>query len=226
MVTSTSNTKSESLKLVFGPQDPNLDDTFLQTLRTTLLETPELQWVVDTLTQLPREWQKIADAHPELAAFQGQRYLDLLNKWVRRGVLPSNLFPLPNILVTPLVVTTQLAQYTKFVKQINPGFSSNDSLQGTLKLDTETVGLCTGLISSAAVASSANLAELQKHGAAAIRMATAIGALVDAGDSDHEDGDRWQSLAVGWTAHALESKLDSIVDSFPEVLYPVQNRLR
>ncbi|KNG83914.1 putative polyketide synthase, partial [Aspergillus nomiae NRRL 13137] len=226
MVTSTSNTKSESLKLVFGPQDPNLDDTFLQTLRTTLLETPELEWVVDTLTQLPREWQKIADAHPELAAFQGQRYLDLLNKWVRRGVLPSNLFPLPNILVTPLVVTTQLAQYTKFVKQINPGFSSNDSLQGILKLDTETVGLCTGLISSAAVASSANLAELQKHGAAAIRMATAIGALVDAGDSDHEDGDRWQSLAVGWTAHALESKLDSIVDSFPEAYVSVISEAR
>lgn len=221
MVNSGSNIKSESLTLVFGPQDPNLDNTFLQSLRTTLLETPELQWILETLTQLPQEWQKISDAHSELAAFQGQRYLQLLNEWVRRGTLPSNLFPLPNVLVTPLVVTTQLAQYTKFITQLNPGITSNDSLQGALKLDTETAGLCTGLISSAAVAISGTLAELQKHGAAAIRIATAIGALVDAGDSEREDGDKWESLAVGWTAHGTESKLESIVDGFPEVCYPI-----
>lgn len=221
MVNSVSNAKSESLTLVFGPQDPNLDNTFLRSLRTTLLETPELEWIIETLTQLPQGWQKISDTHPELGAFQGQRYLHLLNEWVRRGTLPSNLFPLPNILVTPLVVTTQLAQYTKFLTQLSPGISSSDSLPRALKLDTETAGLCTGLISSAAVASSATLAELQKHGAAAIWIATAIGALVDAGDSDHEDGDKWQSLAVGWTAQAADSKLDSIVKGFPEVFYLV-----
>ncbi|QMW39273.1 hypothetical protein G4B11_002553 [Aspergillus flavus] len=226
MVNSGSNIKSESLTLVFGPQDPNLDNTFLQSLRTTLLETPELQWILETLTQLPQEWQKISDAHSELAAFQGQRYLQLLNEWVRRGTLPSNLFPLPNILVTPLVVTTQLAQYTKFITQLNPGITSNDSLQGALKLDTETAGLCTGLISSAAVAISGTLAELQKHGAAAIRIATAIGALVDAGDSEREDGDKWESLAVGWTAHGTESKLESIVDGFPEAYVSVISEAR
>ncbi|KAE8141925.1 hypothetical protein BDV38DRAFT_278709 [Aspergillus pseudotamarii] len=226
MVNPSPNTKSESLTLVFGPQDPNLDNSLLHTLRTTLLETPELQWIIETLTQLPQEWQKISDAHPELGAFQGQRYLQLLNEWVRRGILPSNLFPLPNILVTPLVVTTQLAQYTKLVTQLNPGISSSDSLPRALKIDTETAGLCTGLISSAAVASSATLAELQKHGAVAIRVATAIGALVDAGDSDREDGDKWQSLAVGWTTQAAESKLDSIVDGFPEAYVSVISEAR
>jgi hypothetical protein len=220
MIGSASHLNDKGLTLLFGPQDPNLDNEVLQSLRTTLLETSDLQWIVETLTQLPKEWETISKTHEELGAFQGQKYLQLLNEWVRRGTLPSNLFPLPNILVTPLVVTTQLVQYTKFVAQINPKIKPHDSLQETLKLDTETAGLCTGLLSAAAVASSANLAELQQHGASAIRMATAIGALVDAGDTELEEGDKWQSLAVGWTNQAMETELYRIVKKFPEVHSP------
>lgn len=202
--------------LIFGPQDPNMDDQHLQSLRKTLLETLHLEWIVDTLTQLPEEWQTISAAHPELQAFQGQKYLQLLNGWIRRGSLPPNLFPLPNILVTPLVVTTHLAQYTRFLEQVNPNITREESLKGTLKLDTETAGLYTGLLSAAAVASSGSLAELEHHGAVAIRMATAIGALVDAGDTEAEDGDKWQSVAVGWTTQTPEG-LHGLVERFPEV---------
>ncbi|KAF7592428.1 hypothetical protein BBP40_000276 [Aspergillus hancockii] len=226
MAKSASNLSREGLTLVFGPQDPNVDEDILQSLRTTLLETPTLQWIVETLTQLPQEWQKISDSHPELGAFQGQKYLQLLNEWVRRGTLPSKLFPLPNILVTPLVVTIHLAQYTNFVAQINPDIKPYESLQSILKLDTETAGLCTGLLSAGAVASSATLAELQNHGAAAIRMATAIGALVDAGDTEVSDGDKWQSLAVGWKTHAAETELDRIVEGFQDAYVSVISEAR
>ncbi|KAB8231158.1 uncharacterized protein BDW43DRAFT_313240 [Aspergillus alliaceus] len=214
-----------NLSFVFGPQDPNLDFEYLQGLRTTLLETPNLQWIVEVLTQLPQEWQKISQTHPELGAFQGQRYLQLLDEWVRRGTIPRNLFPLPNILVTPLVVTTQLVQYTKFITQIYPKIQVSENL--TDKFHAETVGLCTGLLSSAAVASSATLAELQQHGAAAIRMATAIGALVDAGDVELDEGEqKWQSLAVGWTSQNAETELDRIVKQFSEAYISVVSEAR
>ncbi|CAI7662355.1 unnamed protein product [Penicillium glandicola] len=218
--------KPNTLTLIFGPQDPDIDIRHLDGLRTDLLETPHLEWIVDLLTKLPQEWSTISAAHAELQAFQGQKYLQLLSEWVRRGTLPQNLFPLPNILVTPLVVTTQFVQYTKFLEQINPNITPGDSLKGTLKIDTETAGLCTGLLSSAAVASSGTLAELEKNGAAAIRMAIAIGALVDAGDSEVEDGDKWQSLAVGWTTQTAEAKLDSIVEHFPEAYISVISEAR
>ncbi|KAL4936283.1 hypothetical protein BDV06DRAFT_228045 [Aspergillus oleicola] len=221
MAPSLSSTKVENLILIFGPQDPNLNDAYLQSLRATLLDSPFLQWVVQTLLQLPQEWQRIASIHPELGSFQGQKYLQLLNDWVRKGTLPSNLFPLPNILVTPLVVTTQLAQYTTLLEQIRPSITLYEPLSGILKHDTQTAGLCTGLLSSAAVASSATLAELETHGAAAIRMATAIGALVDAGDTEVEDGDKWQSLAVGWTAQVAETELGRIVEQFPDAYVSV-----
>ncbi|KAJ5543164.1 type I iterative polyketide synthase [Penicillium sp. DV-2018c] len=220
------DSKTNTLTLIFGPQDPDIDRQHLDSLRTTLLETPHLQWIVDLLTQLPQEWSTIAAAHTELQAFQGPKYLQLLSEWVRRGVLPDSLFPLPNILVTPLVVATQLAQYTKFLEQLKPGITRDDSLNGVLKINAETAGLCTGLLSSSAVASAGSLSELEQHGGAAIRMAIAIGALVDAGDSEVEDGDKWQSLAVGWTAQAVEEKLHSIVESFPEAYISVISEAR
>ncbi|KAJ5964489.1 type I iterative polyketide synthase [Penicillium vulpinum] len=218
--------KPNTLTLIFGPQDPDIGSQHLDSLRTELLKTPHLQWIVDLLTKLPQEWPAISTAHPELQAFQGQKYLQLLSEWVRRGVLPQNLFPLPNILVTPLVVTTQLVQYTKFLEQINPNITRDNSLRELLKIDTETAGLCTGLLSSAAVASSRTLAELEKHGAAAIRMAIGIGALVDAGDTEVEDGDKWQSLAVGWTTQTAEANLYSIMEHFPEAYVSVISEAR
>ncbi|KAL4809797.1 hypothetical protein BDV18DRAFT_166560 [Aspergillus unguis] len=216
----------ENLTLLFGPQDPNLNDSYLQSLRTTLVDSPLLQWLVKTLLDLPHEWQRIASAHPELGSFQGPKYLDLLSNWVRKGTLPANLFPLPNILVTPLVVANQLAQYITLLEQIHPSITPNDSLASILKLETQTAGLCTGLLTSAAVASSATLAELQTHGAAALRMATAIGALVDAGDSEVQDGDKWQSLAVGWTAQVAQTELASIVAKYPEAYVSVISEAR
>jgi hypothetical protein len=231
MASSSSSTQAENLILIFGPQDPNLNDAYLQSLRTNLLDSPFLQWIVHTLIQLPQEWQRIAPTHTELGSFQGQKYLQLLSEWMRKGTLPGNIFPLPNILVTPLVVTTHLAQYTKLLEQLNPAIATNDMLSGIVKHDIQTVGLCTGLLSSAAVASSATLAELEKHGAAAIRMAMAIGALVDAGDTEVEDGDKWQSLAVGWTTQNGDAELEGISKQFSHVspalfdifLYLVQN---
>lgn len=209
--------KSNTLTLIFGPQNPDINAQHLESLRTALLESPHTQWIVNLLTSLPNEWSRISATHPELQAFQGEKYLRLLSEWMRRGVLPQNLFPLPNILVTPLVVTTQLVQYIRFLTQIDPKITQASDLKKVLKINTETAGLCTGLLSSAAVASSGTLIELEQHGAAAIRMATAIGALVDAGDSEVEDGDKWQSLAVGWTAQTTEAELYSIVERFPEV---------
>ncbi|GIK04405.1 type I iterative polyketide synthase [Aspergillus viridinutans] len=215
-----------TLTLLFGPQDPDIDIRHLTALRTALLETSHLQWMVNLLVKLPQEWSTISAAHPELQAFRGRKYLDTLSEWVRRGELSQELFPLPNILVTPLVIATQLVQYTKFVEQMNPNITREDSLKSVLKVNTETAGLCSGLLSSAAVASSGSLAELETHGAAAIRMATAIGALVDAADSEDEDGDKWQSVAVGWTSQTAEEKLHGIAERFPEAYISVISEAR
>jgi Starter unit:ACP transacylase in aflatoxin biosynthesis len=201
----------DALTLIFGSQDLDINETSAKNLRATLLETPSLQWILDTLTKLPQHWQTISETNSVLRDFPGQKHLEGLIGWLRKGIFTDE-SPLPNIIVTPLVVITHLVQYSAFVKQLHPGIAPDDSLQTALKLPAETIGLCTGLLSSAAVASSATLAQLETYGAVAIRMAMAIGALVDATDTDP-----WKSVVVGWVSSDAGEKLARVLKDFPKV---------
>jgi hypothetical protein len=49
---------------------------------------------------------------------------------------------------------------------------------------TETLGLCTGLLSAVAVSSSVNKTQLHNYGAVAIRLAMTFGALVNTEDME------------------------------------------
>ncbi len=208
----------EALTLVFGSQDLDLDETSAKKLRTTLLQTPSSQWILDTLTELPQHWQAISQTHSVLSDFPGHRYLKQLIGWLQKGTFTDE-SPLPNIIVTPLVVITHLSQYTAFVKQLHPGIAPGDPLKAALQLPTETIGLCTGLLSSAAIASAATLAQLETYGAVAIRMAMAIGALVDATDTEP-----WSSVVVGWTSSAAGDELAGLLKDFPKVMCLVRPR--
>ncbi|TVY48604.1 Citrinin polyketide synthase [Lachnellula occidentalis] len=221
MVHSPSNLHEQGLTLLFGPQDPDINEAYTKKLRSTLLETPSLEWILEATMGLIQHWQSISQTLPELLASPGQKHLEALNEWLRRGKFPQELFPLPNIIVTPLVVITHLVQYLGFLKEVHPELAASDSLQAALKLPTETVGLCTGMLSSAAVASSENLAQLEKHGAVAIRMAMAIGASVDAADVDTDLKGKWQSVAVGWKSVDARKELAKILKGFPEAYLSV-----
>ncbi|KAH8693374.1 thiolase-like protein [Phaeosphaeriaceae sp. PMI808] len=210
--------------LLFGPQDPNIDNKILSDLRKTLLNSHRLQWILETLKELPLEWEKLSGI-AELTERHGISSIQQLLNWVRTGT-PAHAFPLPNILVTPLVVAIQLAPYTQLLTLLNPEIELNDKLEQTLKHGTETIGLCTGLLSAAAVASSATLSELEKHGAPAIRMAMAIGSLVDAEDAIDNGGLKRQSLAVGWASPAAEAELGTILEQFLEAYMSVISEAR
>lgn len=209
--------RGESIVLVFGPHDTGINEESVRKLRSTLLSTPDFQWILEVLTQLPQVWESVCQKIPELANPSSKQSLKHLVQWLRRGSFPEGSFPLSNVLVTPLVVVTQLTQYITFLKQLHPELSSADSLPATLKCKGHTIGLCTGLLTSAAVASSETLTELRKYGAAAIRAATAIGALVDTEDVDEATTVKWKSLAVKWTARDANAGLPNILAEFPNV---------
>jgi hypothetical protein len=74
-------------------------------------------------------------------------------------------------LLTPLVVLFHLAQYQQSVELGIHGHSSgDDDLPQSCRRSTEALGLCTGLLSAAAVASSSSGAELQHYAAVAVRL--------------------------------------------------------
>jgi hypothetical protein len=78
-----------------------------------------------------------------------------------------------------------------------PENKAKENLSALLNHKIETLGLCTGLLSAAAISSSVNRAQLQKYGAVVICMAMAIEAFVD--EKYVLDGE-WTSLSVGWSS--------------------------
>lgn len=205
-----------TLVLVFGSQALDFNEESAEQLRSALLGKTNLEWISETILELSTYWGVISGALPVLKTFAGFEHLEGLNEWLRTGKFPNGSFPLPNILLTPLVVITHLAQYSAFLEHFQADLGLRDNLQSSLKYRTETLGLCTGLLSAAAISSSANQAQIQKYGAAAIRMAMAIGALVDAKDTVSGSQSKWKSFSIGWSP-ANDEEVVRILKDFPEV---------
>lgn len=205
------------LTLLFGPQDPNLGHEFARQLRSTLIDVSNLQWILDALLELPTQWQTMHEAVSELQSLQGGKHLESLTNWLRTGHLNKNMTPFPNIILTPLVVAIHLVQYSALLNHLNPKLALDDNLPTAVVDNAVAVGLCTGLLTTAAVVSSATLRQLESNGTVAIRIAMAIGALVDNTDSISDPLGKWISLAVGWTSQVVRNKLAKVLEDIPEV---------
>jgi hypothetical protein len=217
MNSSSSPLGDGNIVLIFGSQTLDFNEESATQLRSCILETPALQWVLETILELPEHWNTIAKAAPGLENFPGSKHLEGLSHWLKTGRFPDGSFPLPNILLTPVVVITHLAQYSAFLEILLPNNSTRENLSALLNYKTETLGLCTGLLSAAAVSSSVNQAQLQKYGAVAVRMAMAIGAFVDGKDAEEGSKGKWKSFSVGWSSTEAGEQMSRILKDFPEV---------
>ncbi|KXT00016.1 hypothetical protein AC578_4863 [Pseudocercospora eumusae] len=210
--------KGLSAVFVFGPHDLDVNPDSLKVLRETLLEPSNCsQWIADAILDLPQKWQNGRDGNDALKNYAGSENLTHLVNWLRKGQYQGT-FPLPNINVTPVVVATQLSQFVSFVRRHQPGIGLDESFTGALKASIQTCGMCTGLLSAAAVASSTTLSELERNGRVAINLAMAIGALVDT--TNERD---WSSFVAGWTKSIEgEERMRDILRSFTDAYIAVQ----
>lgn len=192
--------------LVFGPQCLAFDRTAADDLRAQLLEDESMSWGLQSLQGLASHWDTLQSSIPGLNDSRGKEALGELNNWLNTGEFGAVDFPLPNILLTPLVVILHLAQYQKLQ------CSTKDS-----KHIRETLGLCTGLLSAAAISCSENDEQLQESGAILVRLAMILGAIVDSKDASLGPEMRAKSLSVAWTTPSMRTELSSILNAFPEV---------
>lgn len=217
MVTQLLGSASGTKILLFGPQALAFDEESASQLRSTLLNSPGFSWVLETIAELPGYWDTLTETVPSLQHFPGAKLLENLNNWLRTGEFTQASFPLPNVLLTPLVVITHLVQYLKFLEFIQPESPESHNLHASFKNNAETLGLCSGLLSAAAVSCSMDQAELQHYGAVAVRLATLVGALVDAQDvlTDPQGGSK--SFSVAWNSPESCVEMTEILKGFPEV---------
>lgn len=207
MVSRIVNPTEGNTVLLFGPQALSFNQEAFLKLRATILGSPSYQWVLDVVDELPAIWTTLVESIPKLKVINGAKELKNLSVWIRSGDINGDSFPLPNILLSPLVVITQLTQYANYT-QDHPELRKSDN--------TETLGFCTGILSALAVSSSAGETQFAKYGSVAVRLAMVIGAIVDAQDAPSERGPS-KSLATAWNSAHGENELKRILTEFPEV---------
>jgi len=212
---SLSELGSNPKSFVFGPQAISFDVDAFHKLRLQLQETPRSQWALNTAADLPSEWGTISENIKKLQDFDGKSLLERLNEWLVGAPIPEGSFPLPNTLLSPLVVIAQLIQYCAFLEAALPELRDTDELPATTKASTETLGLCTGTLSAFVVACSSSLADIGRYGAVAVRLAMLAGALVDAEEAARDVDDKSMSFSASWSAE--ESGISDVLGKFPEV---------
>lgn len=205
MISQESNTVKTLL--VFDAQLTGISQKTLQKLRSSLLNTEKHAWLRDIVAGLPRFWETASVAAPEVQDERVTVLLNNLNAWLRQGDPIS--FPLPNVLLTPITVIVELVQFVDYLGEENLPWPSPGI--------HETVGFCTGLLSAFVASLSANVEDLKKRGAAAVRLALLIGAVVDQQNQCDSETSIWGSFSVGWSSQEQKNGLDQFLDRAHEV---------
>ncbi|GKT67239.1 hypothetical protein ColTof3_14578 [Colletotrichum tofieldiae] len=212
--------KSQTV-LLFGPQLCSIDHESLLQTRQRLIEAPRSRWLLDTIHELPTHWHTLCARFPSVNPVPTASQLEHLSLFFKTGAIHPSLDQLPNAILTPMVVLCQLLQYEEYaLHHFSVGGAAVGDFVAALGQEAvEAVGFCTGLLSAFAVASSASQTELQQYGAAAIRIAMLIGALVDeretpSGDEAHRGPS--QCLSVMWNSPQAGALVEDIVEQFSE----------
>ncbi|RYP54696.1 hypothetical protein DL769_010301 [Monosporascus sp. CRB-8-3] len=202
---------------LFGPQALAFDiGSFIKLV--TQLNGAGGRWALDAVSALPCVWGPLVESVPKLQHFEnGQQLLQDLGEGLQTGKISQSLFPLPNVLLSPLVVIAHLTQYSAFVRAALPDLADTDEIPSSIVDSTEVLGLCTGMLSAFAVGCSSSLAELERYGAVAVRLAMLVGALVDAEQVSPDSYGSSTSFSVSWNSAESRAKLDEVLERFSDV---------
>ncbi|KAI1354706.1 putative polyketide synthase [Xylaria sp. FL0043] len=200
--------------LVFGPIPLSLTPEHISRVQRAV-STTRNAWILKLVAQLPQLWTTISTALPTLQDDTGYRQILDMAEAFRLGQPLQTPSPLPNKVVIPLSVIFHLTQYTDLLGRA--GVNINE----TWKSLGEAVGFCTGLLSAFAVAASASKADLERHGAVAIRLGLLIGMVVDAQEAS-SDLNVSKSLRAGWNSTQTKDEMMEIIKEFPDTYISVQ----
>lgn len=206
-------TTSEPSLIVFGPQTELSSRDAIDQLRQELNQNPQLSHVINAAKHGAELWGPLVDFDPTLNHIPGAKLLAGLTEWVAGdGPLPNYNF---NTFRLPVTVLLEIAQYFRYLKQLNVVSPHRVLLEG---VETGGVlGFCVGFLSAIAVATSETEAEVAFTTAAVFRLAAIIGAYVDNSQFGIQ-GTKVGCIAVRWKGDEIhEQDISRIVSTFPKV---------
>ena len=200
--------------IIFGPQRSLPDPEYLSRLRLVTISEAKL---VAAIRDLPNLWRSLVQSLPELHGVPGLRLLQELKAWIDHGSPISPSQPLPNVLLTPLSVIADMANY---LHGLRGSYTDQDDSHAAI-LESACkyggiYGLCTGLLPAIAVACSKEQNQIGDFGAVALRLAVCVGAIVDLEGAFRVPPDEACCLSIQ-SRSGEESKLLRILQGFPEV---------
>ncbi|KAJ5185404.1 Acyl transferase/acyl hydrolase/lysophospholipase [Penicillium cf. griseofulvum] len=161
--------------IVFGPQTELSSRDSIDQLRQEPNQNPQLSHVLHAAKYGAELWRPLANFDPTLNHIPGAKLLAELQEWViRDGPLPSYNF---NTFRLPVTVLLEIAQYVRYLKQLNVVSPHHVPLEGVQTGGI--LGFCVGFFSAIAVATSETEAEIAFTAAAVFRLAVIIDAYVD-----------------------------------------------
>jgi hypothetical protein len=207
---------ADSAVFLFGPLALSFDGSSFNQLRSAIVRNEEYGWIRDVITSLPLHWKTIVAAIPGLKVGAGLENLEALKAAFTIGQSLKTDYPLPNTLLIPLVISLHLIEYASFTKHINRELDICIDTCALSKDGQETLGLCTGLLSSLAVSCAGNKEQFQKYAAVAIRLGLLTGMVVDAHDERDNMGPS-KSISTAWNSVDKAAKMRQILKDFPHV---------
>ncbi|KAL9078107.1 MAG: hypothetical protein Q9157_002962 [Trypethelium eluteriae] len=231
--------QQEPTVFLFGPQAVSFNRQFEQLRHSLSRKAVGQHWILDAVSELPQYWYALTERLPKIRdTVLGEECLAEMESCLRRAPLETDsearLETLPNLVLTPLVVLTQLTQYWRYLElnhQRNRNGAKSDLQEDLLARHkngevskVQTLGFCTGLLSAFAVASSKNRNEFEKYGIVAVRLAMLVGALVDAQEAWNRELGHGvsKSYATAWRNAKQGQDMQRIIDNlFPEAYVSV-----
>lgn len=214
MPDSTSHPHLRPKAFIFGPQDLSFD---IESFKKLCSELHDHHWALDALAGLPKLWDNFAAGDRAAQQSNTGKLLENLNAWVLSTTTPEEAFPLPNVLLSPLVVIGQVIEHITFLRAAFPDLGEEEELPKSIMEDTETIGLCTGTLSALAVACSCNVADIQHNGAVGVRLAMLVGATVDSEEALSDPERKSTSLSVSWNSAKFGDSFAHILEKFADV---------
>lgn len=192
--------------LLFESQCDNLNESVLH-IRRAIKEDETLAFLTDAIAELPSLWSLFTETDPELSQLSGDAELAALNEVVQ-GKLPSSAVKATNLLLTPLTVIQQLADFLKLTEGVShPAFGSSSPVKDKTHI-TDVQGFCVGILAAIAVASSRDEREFRTTASKVIRLAAYVGAVVDL---DERLSGSHSSVAVRWRSPVQYVKLQQFL---------------
>ncbi|KAI0015267.1 putative polyketide synthase [Xylariomycetidae sp. FL0641] len=206
--------------LVVGPKRSVFSQKELTELRTAIIESPELSFLVGIISELEDVWLPIVEAYPELRIVRGEESLRGLREYIEGGEPPILGHTDPhhsNILLDVLTVVSHVVDFwrSSVAGTRNHIFGTAATIPSGVLQDIQ--GFCLGFLTATAVACSHNWTDFQGHAASVLRIAVCIGALVDLDATKLDSaGDAAEFLAIRWTSSGLLERLVDILKGYKD----------